>query len=365
MKVTARAITLGILRALAVLAGICILFWILYKIQALILYIGLALVLSLVGRPIVLFLRHRLKLSNTFASVVTLLIIIGAFSLVLSIFIPIIIEQGKHISQIDFEEVKRDLNELNIQASDYLGVDHFQLVEAVKRTSYAKNMDVEIIPSFVDILFGSIGSTIIGVFSVLFISFFLLRDEGLIAHSVLVFAKKKNESRFKRILIKIKELLSRYFIGLVLQIFILALFYSVLLLYIDINDAIAVALICAFLNIIPYLGPLIGWALMLLVIVSNNLAVDFSTDLLPLLIIATVGYGIAQVFDNFISQPVIFGHSVRSHPLEIFISILIAGFIFGIPGMILAVPTYTALKVVAKEFLSEYKVVKRLTRNLY
>ncbi len=364
MKTTAKAITLGILRALAVLVGIVILVWFLFEIQALILYIGLALVLSLIGRPVVLFLRRRLRLGNTFASIITLLLIIGTFSLLLSIFVPIIIEQGKHISQIDFDQVKSDLNELNIQASDYLGVDHFQLVEAIKRTTYVQNLDMEIIPSFIDIFFGNIASTVIGIFSVLFISFFLLRDENLIARSVLAFAKSGDEDKFKRILIKIKELLSRYFIGLLLQISILALFYSVLLLYLDVRDAVAVAIICAFLNIVPYLGPLIGWALMLLVIISNNLGADFSSGLLPLVLIASGGYALAQVFDNFISQPVIFGHSVRSHPLEIFIVILIGGFVFGIPGMILAVPTYTALKVIAKEFLSEYKVVKRLTRNL-
>ncbi|MBK5212852.1 MAG: AI-2E family transporter [Flavobacteriaceae bacterium] len=361
---TAKAITLGILRALAVLTGIFLLVWFLYEIQALILYIGLALVLSLIGRPVVLFLKRRLKFGNTFASVVTLLLSIGIFSLLLSIFIPIIIEQGKHISQIDFVQVKRDLNELNIQASDYLGVDHFQIVEAIKRTPYVQNFDKEIIPSFIDVFFGNIGSTIVGIFSVLFISFFLLKDENLIARSVLAFANSGDEEKFKRILIKIKELLSRYFIGLLLQIFILALFYSVLLLYLDITDAVAVALICAFLNIVPYLGPIIGWILMLLVVVSNNLGADFSSGLLPLLLIVSGGYALAQLFDNLISQPVIFGRSVRSHPLEIFIAILTGGFLFGIPGMILAVPTYTALKVIAKEFLSEYKIVQRLTRNL-
>jgi len=364
VKTTAKAIALGILKALAVLVGIIFLLWFLFEIQALILYIGLALVLSLIGRPVVLFLKKRLKFGNTFASVLTLLLIIGTFSLLLSIFVPIIIEQGKHISQIDFEQVKRDLNELNIQASDYLGVDHFQIIEAIKRTTYVQNFDQEIIPSFIDIFFGNIGATLVGIFSVLFISFFLLKDEYLIARSVLVFAKRGDEEKFKRILIKIKELLSRYFIGLLLQIFILALFYSVLLLYLDIRDAVAVALICAFLNIVPYLGPIIAWILMLLVVVSNNLGADFSSGLLPLLLIVSIGYAIAQVFDNFISQPVIFGHSVRSHPLEIFIVILTGGFVFGIPGMILAVPTYTALKVVAKEFLSEYKIVKRLTKNL-
>lgn len=364
MKTTAKAITIGILKALAVVVGVLILLWFLYQIQALILFIGLALVLTLIGRPVVLFFKNRLKFSNTLASVVTLLLIIGAFSLILSIFIPVLVDQGKHISQIDFEQVKRDLNELNIQASDYLGVDHFQLVEAIKRTTYVQNFNSEIIPSFIDIFFGSIASTVVGIFSVLFISFFLLKEEFLVARSVLVFAKRGDEDKFKRILMKINELLSRYFIGLLLQISILALFYSVLLLYLDVNDAVAVALICAFLNIVPYLGPLIGWALMLLVIVSNNLGADFSTGLLPLLSIATGGYAIAQIFDNFISQPVIFGHSVRSHPLEIFVAILIGGFVFGIPGMILAVPSYTALKVIAKEFLSEYKIVDSLTKNL-
>lgn len=364
MKANAKAITIGLLRALAVVAGILILLWFLYAIQALILYIGLALVLSLIGRPVVLFLRRRLRLGNTAASVVTLLLIMGTFGLLLSIFVPIIIEQGKHISQIDFEQVKRDLNELNIQASEYLGVDHFQLVEAVKRTTYVQNLDVEIIPSFIDIFFGNIGSTIVGLFSVLFISFFLLKDEYMIARTVLAFAKSGNEEKFKRILIKVKELLSRYFIGLLFQIFILALFYSVLLLFLDIKDAVAVALICAFLNIVPYLGPVIGWILMLLVIVSNNLGADFSSGLLPPLLWASGFYALAQLFDNLISQPVIFGHSVRSHPLEIFMVILIGGFVFGIPGMILAVPTYTTLKVISKEFLSEYKIVQRLTRNM-
>lgn len=364
MNKTSKAISLGILKAIAVLAGVVLLFWFLFEIRAVILFIAIALVISLIGRPIVIFLRRKMRMNNVLSALVTLLLILGSFSLLLSIFIPVLIEQGKHISQIDFEQVKQDLNELNIQASDYLGVDHFQLVEAIKRTSYVQNFNIEIIPSFFDIFFSSIGGAIVGIFSVLFISFFLLVDQKLVAKTVLAFSQDGHEDKFKRILIKIEELLSRYFIGLVFQILILSLFYSVLLLYLDVKDAVAVALICAFLNIVPYLGPLIGWVLMLLVIISNNLGADFSSGLLPLLMIASGGYAVAQLFDNLISQPVIFGRSVRSHPLEIFMVILIGGFLFEIPGMILAVPAYTTIKVIAKEFLSEYKVVNRLTRNL-
>ncbi len=364
MKLTAKIISSGLLRTLAVLGLFVIFLWFVFKIKVLILYIGIAAVISLIGRPLVIFLRRRLKFGSTLAAFTTLLAVIGFVCMLLYIFVPIIIEQSKGIAEIDFDLVKRDLNELNIQASDYLGVEKINIVEAIKNTSAVEDFDVEIVPSFVDIFFKNFADFVIGLFAVLFLAFFLLKDKKLIPSAVMTFAKKGKEKRFLSVLNKIKELLSRYFIGLTFQILILALFYTVLLLIFGIKNALAIAIICAFLNIVPYLGPLIGWALIILVVVSNNLGADFSTQLLPKLGYVTLGYGIAQVFDNIISQPVIFGKSVRSHPLEIFIVILIGGYLFGVPGMILAVPVYTSIKVIAQEFLSEYKVVQRLTRNL-
>src|SRR5690606_39608941 len=118
---------------------------------------------------------------------------------------------------------------------------------------------------------------------------------------------------------KIIVCLSSYCLGRLLQTLSIAMLYVGLLLYLDVKNALAIAIICAFLNIVPYLGPIIGAVLMLLVIVSNNLGADFSTELLPLLLKVLAGVSFAQLFDNLVSQPVIFGRSVRSHPLEIFI----------------------------------------------
>ncbi|GHC50068.1 AI-2E family transporter [Ulvibacter litoralis] len=360
----AKVLSFAILRTIGVLAGVILLIWFLFKIQPLILYIGIAAVISLVGRPVVNFLNKRLKFSHTIAAMVALILVIVSVSVLLKIFVPIVVEQSKNISNIDFDLVKKDLNELSMQASDYLGLEQIDLIETIKQTEFVQNFSLELIPSFVDIFFNKLGPFVIGLFATLFISFFLLKDEDLFAKTVVVFAHPGREERFVRTLNKIKELLSRYFLGLLFQILILTLFYSVLLLFLDVKNAVAIALICAFLNLVPYLGPIIGGAVMMLVVVSNNLGADFSSELLPLLFYVFIGYCIAQLFDNLISQPVIFGKSVRSHPLEIFIVILISGYVFGISGMILAVPTYTALKVIAKEFLSEYKIVKRLTKNL-
>lgn len=360
----ASKLTKSNLQTLAIILGICILLFILFKIRILILFTFIAGVLTLVCRPIVYFFKRFLKFSNTLASIITLAIMISFVGLVLWIFLPIIIEHGKTISEINFDRVKTDLNELNLQASDYLGVKQINFIEAIKETDFVKNLSSKAITNAIDVIFNNLFNVIIGLFSVLFITFFLLRDDKLISNSVTAFADKGKEKRFLLVLHKSKFLLTRYFIGLALQTSIIATLYFILVYSLGIKNALAVALVCAFFNIVPYLGPLVGGISIMLIVVSSNLASDFSSDLLPQLIIVFVGVSIVQLMDNFIFQPIIFGQSVKSRPLEIFMIIFMGGLLFGIPGMILAVPVYTTLKVVSKEFLSEYKIVKQLTKNM-
>jgi predicted PurR-regulated permease PerM len=96
----------------------------------------------------------------------------------------------------------------------------------------------------------------------------------------------------------------------------------------------------------------------------SNLGGDFQTQIIPTTLFVLFGFWIVQVIDNNLSQPFIFSKSVNSHPLEIFLIILIIGFLFGIIGMIIAVPFYTILKVVAKEFFPENKIIKIVTKNI-
>ncbi|AUC80319.1 AI-2E family transporter [Nonlabens sp. MB-3u-79] len=359
-----KSIAFGILRALGIIFGTLILFWFLWEIQSVLAYIGVAAVLSLIGRPIVLLLRDRLKLHNTIAVIVTLLIlfmiIIGAILLM----IPVITEQSENLSQIDLEELQVNVEILNQQISDYFGIQRVNILERLQQMDYYENLNIDLIPQFVNGFFGTLGSFAIGLFSILFITFFLLKDSRLLLEGVLVFSKKGNESQFLRAFTKIKQLLSRYFIGLVFQVIILFVLYSIILFIVGVENAIIIAFFCALLNLVPYLGPAIGYVLMSAFVISDNLGSNFSDIILPKLIIIVIGYGFVQAIDNFLNQPLIFGKSVKSHPLEIFIIILVAGILFGILGLVLAVPTYTAIKVISKEFLSEYKIVKKLTQNL-
>lgn len=354
----------GILRAIGIVVGIVLLLYFLYKIQAVIVYIVAAAVIALIGRPIVLFLRRKLKFNNTLAVVVTMILLIGLLFGLISLFIPLIAEQGEKLALLNVEQLKLNIEHLYQQMMSYFKINSINVQQSIKNSGVLSKLNYAFIPEFLNNVVTSLGSFSIGLFSVLFITFFFLKDNKLFEDGIMSLVPIKNEMRTKRSINKIKDLLSRYFTGLLLQILILFVIYTIVLLIFGVDSAVVIAFLCALLNLIPYVGPFISAILMILLTMSSNLGESFSEVILPTTIYVMIGYGIAQLIDNFISQPIIFSKSVKSHPLEIFLVIIIAGILFGIVGMIVAVPCYTAIKVILKEFLSDYKVVKKLTKDL-
>ena len=352
----------GILRALAILTGVALLLYFLYKIQSVIVYIIIAAVLSLIARPLILFLRRKLKFPNTLAVVVTMLLFLGFIGGLISMFIPLINKQSKNLALLDMHQLELNLENLLNQVNNYLLERGINIFDQLKTIDVFSNFKA--IPNLLNSVIGAVGSLSIGLFSVLFISFFLMKDSRILNKGLLVLVPDNKESRFQKSFDKIKDLLSRYFLGLVLQITILFVLYTIILLIFGISNAVVIAFLCALLNLIPYIGPLIGGVLMLTLTMTSNLELDFQTEILPKTIYVLIGYIIAQLIDNFFSQPFIFSQSVKSHPLEIFLIIIIGGLLFGVVGMIVAVPVYTALKVILKEFLADNKIVKSLTKDL-
>ena len=203
-----------------------------------------------------------------------------------------------------------------------------------------------------------------GLGSVLFITFFFLKDKVLFIVGIKKILPNQHEEKILNSLEKINGLLSRYFLGLLLQLFIVFVLYFIVLLIFGIENSFIIAFLCAILNIIPYVGPLIASILAALLSMMSNLNLDFQSQTLPTTIYVLLGFWLVQVIDNNLCQPYIFSNSVKSHPLEIFLVILAAGFLFGIVGMVIAVPLFTILKVVGKEFFPENKIIQELTKNI-
>jgi len=359
---TSNTITNGILKALAIIVGVLVLLYFLYSVQSIIIYLAIAAVISLIGSPIIRFLKRKLKFPNTLAVITTMFLFLGILSGLISMFIPLIVKQGENLSLLNIDQLQSNIQNLLNQINDYFLARDIDILNELKHADLFQN--VTAIPNLLNSVIGTVGNISIGLFSVIFITFFFMKDTHIMENSIYVMVSDKSENKLKKSLSTINNLLSRYFIGLVFQITILFIIYTLTLVIFGIENSVVIAFLCALLNLIPYVGPLIGGFLMLFLSMSSNLGQDFQTEILPTTIYVMIGYIIAQLIDNFLSQPLIFSNSVKSHPLEIFLVIMIGGVLFGVTGMIVAVPTYTAIKVILKAFLSENKIVKSLTKNL-
>lgn len=357
-----KTISNGILRAIAILFGISLLLYFLYLTQAVLIYILIAAVLSLIARPFILFLRRKLKLPNSLAVILTMSLMLGLISGLIILFIPLILEQGRNLSLLQVEELKNNIQSIYNQINDYFSSKGIDILKQLKDVDFSSQFQT--IPTILNAFVGTLSSLGAGLFSVLFISFFFMKDSLLFKKGIIAIIPKNTESRFSESLEQIKFLLSKYFIGLILQITILYIIYTIILLSFGISNALVIAFLCALLNLIPYIGPLIGGIIMFVLSMTSNIGLDFQKEILPTSLWILVCYFFAQLLDNLVSQPLIFSKTTKSHPLEVFLIIIIFGILFGIVGMIVAVPSYTALKVVLKEFLSENKIVKSLTKSL-
>ncbi len=227
-----------------------------------------------------------------------------------------------------------------------------------------KMLDPSQIPQLIGSFLGFFGNMVITLMSVYFIAFFFLREKGLFTKMMSLLVPNNQESKMTRAVDDSTSLLVRYFIGLVIQMFVNAVLATIALKLFGFKSALLMAICFAILNVIPYVGPILGNLIGVLIVISSNLELDFYSMMLPKIVTAIIIFAVLQMIDNFILQPNIFSKSVKAHPLEIFLIVLIGAKIGGILGMVIAIPAYTVVRVLLKVFFSEFEVVKKMTASI-
>lgn len=362
--INSKTIAFGIVKGFAIIVLVALALYFLYLIQSVIIYLVVSLILTLIGNPILDFLKRRLKFNHLFATITTLLFFLLIITGLIMLFIPLILDQGKNLSLLNTAEIEKDILLLKNQFTAFLDSHNIDSASFFSDANIPSELNFSFLTNFFNSIIGTISNFGIGLASVMFITFFFLKDRlYFIEHAKYLIPDAQGE-RVLNSLHKINHLLSRYFIGLLLQLLIVFILYLCVLLIFGVENAIVIAFLCAVLNIIPYIGPLIASVIAAILTMLCNLSGDFQTEILPVTIYVMIGFWVVQIIDNNISSPLIFSKSVNSHPLEIFLVILIVGFLLGISGMIIAIPFYTILKVFGKEFYPKNKFIQLLTKNI-
>ena len=338
-------------------------------------YVIISAVLSLIGRPMV-DLLGKLKIRNkiipkALRALITLITLWTLFILFFSFIIPLVASELEQLSKIDPNNFLTTLQD-PIQRLE-TSLDRFMVegdekitVEVFIRQKLSSIFNATFITSVIASTAAAMGNIFLAIFSITFVTFFFLKDENLFANAILALVPDKHVDAFKHAMLSTRKLLIRYFIGISFQT--LGIFTIVTtgltIVGVGFSHSILIGLVAGTLNIIPYLGPLMGGGIGILLGLATHLHLELYSELIPLLSWMLLVFVIAQLTDNFIFQPFIFSSSVNAHPLEIFIVILAAASVGGIIGMILAIPLYTIFRVFAKEFFNKFKVVKKLTHKI-
>jgi predicted PurR-regulated permease PerM len=287
------------------------------------------------------------------------------------IFIPLVTTQINYFSTIDSEKIVQivagPINKVEslFRAFNKDITKEFTIQDFIVG-KVAGVLNINMIQNFIGSLISILGNVLIAIFSITFITFFFLKDQRLFFESILMWVPDKYFDNVTRALYSIKRLLTRYFIGIVIQSTCIMILVTIgmTIVGIDFRQALVMGLILGILNVIPYVGPWIGLFIALIMGVASHINQDFTTVVVPLITYMIIVEAITHLIDNVLFQPIIFSNSVKAHPLEIFIVVLAAGFAAGIPGMILGIPAYTVMRVLAREFFYNFKAVQKITSSL-
>jgi predicted PurR-regulated permease PerM len=363
------------LRNILILIGLALLVYLFWYFRNIFIYILIAGVISLIGRPVVDLLNSiriwKFRFPRALSSLLTLLFLYGLLALFFAIFIPLVTKQIDALSGFDAGSIIQGLRD-QLERLDtllrkvYHDMPPDKTLYDIAVATIATILNPASITDFAGNIVTVISKSVVATVATTFLAFFFLKDEGLFKETILVMVPDQYETRIRNVLHSIKQLLIRYFIGIILQstIVLINITIGMTIVGFPFQQALVMGLIIGIFNVIPYLGPWLGGLITVLMGIATAVTTAGYPAPMMLIIYMMIVIAATQAIDNNIIAPTIYSRSVNAHPIEIFIVILAVGSFAGIIGMIVAVPAYTALRVFAREFFNNFGPVRKITSGL-
>lgn len=352
-----------------VLLLLCFIAW---YFSSIIIYILVATVLSLIGRPLVRLLDkirfRKFQFPHTLSALITLIVLFGVIAGIFALIVPLLVNQASALSEIDTQAIvdayRPQLDQLKDFLLKYEMINPDQDIEIMISEKIMSVVGKTNVSDIMNSAIGVLGNLFAAVFSIGFITFFFLKQERMLLNAIMLVTPVSFQTEVKHVYIKTIRLLSRYFTGLLLDLTIVITLISLGMYFFGFENALMIGIFAGMMNVVPYIGPIIGAGIALVLGLTGNVEPGVYQDLMPMVFEILGVLIIVNLLDAFLIQPTIYSNRVKAHPLEIFLVILISGSMAGIVGMMLAIPTYTVIRIIAKEFLSNWRFVRKMTEKI-
>lgn len=358
-------------RIFFLLPGLIVAGFLIWYFSHIVIFVAVATVIAIMGTPMVDFLDKisigRFKIPHTFNVAVTLVLFLVILLGLLGMFIPLVISETEMISNIDWKALT------NHFSKDISSIEQFMrrngvmprgaTLETTIKQSLLKILDFGMFGNVLSSLIAFTGNFFFNLFSITFLAFFFMKDRKLLPGFLIRITPVKYVPLTRNIMDKSRVLLSRYFIGLIIQIFANVVTYSLAFVIVGVDNPLVIGFFTGVIIIIPYIGGIIAMLVGVILGVTGVVSVGEYNLIFPMAMKILVAMFIVQTIDNNIFAPLIQGKSVKAHPVEVFLVVIAAASFGGIIGMVVAVPVYGFIKIVAGEIYNNYVLMKRLAEN--
>jgi predicted PurR-regulated permease PerM len=360
----------NIVLALSIILAITLL----YYFREIVTYVLIAWVISMLGQPFMKIL-HKVRIGKrhflppSVSAGLVLLFFLFLVTGLVSIFVPLVVEQANNLSGLDFNAfvtgLKQPLAELTKLGHRFGFITPKEDVVQAAQHAFTKWVSPMQVSSLLSSILLTASDTVVGTISVLFIAFFFLRERNVMLTDFIANIVPEHQEHGVREAVRdTTTMLSRYFSGLLMQMLFVAVCLTFALWLLGVQNALLIGIFAALINIVPYLGPMMACAFAVFITISSNLSLDFYEQVVPMIVKVVIIFSSMQIINDWIMQPLIFSNRVSAHPLEIFLVTLVGAKLGGIGGMILAIPTYTVARIVAREFFNQFRIVQKITSSL-
>src|SRR3954468_1339629 len=327
--------TRAVARITLTVAGVLLLLYVVYIVRSVLILVFIAGFLALALGPAVDFFQRR-GLPRSLAIIATYLSILGAIVGVGLLIVPPVVNGVNDLSR-DIPGYVQDLRKS----------DQFRKYDNRYHISKKLNEQADKLPSKLGDAAGALQSVTVGVFStlvqlvtVLTMTFFFLKDgERIVGFGLR--ALGRHEPPFRSVSGDIYKSVSGYVAGNLVISIIAGLVAWISLTLLDVPFAVPLAVLVAFLDLIPLIGATIG-AVVVGVVTAFN---DFPTATIIWTAIA-LGY---QQLENNVLQPVVYRRTVDVPPLAVIVAILIGAALLGVLGALVAIPIAATIQIIAKD----------------
>lgn len=300
-------------------------------------YIGV--VICWISKPLANRLR-KMGLSKGLSATISLIIIFAIIILALAYIIPVLVtELTQFIKEVPSLYASA-ASKINVFLFEKFNLE-YKIPSSLGEINFLSSGVVENILNYSIDTAQKAGSFLISVITAIMISFFMVKDMDRTKNSFIVLASKngKNSNRYK-MLVEMDEILNSYIRGLLIDSIIVGIMTTILCLVLQLKYAVIFGILITMLNLIPYIGAAISYCITSLY--------AFTVGGPVLAIITFVASFIIQMIDANILQPNIIGKSVKLHPVVVICGMLVFERLFGIIGMVIAMPVLALVKIFIK-----------------